>query len=254
MHYTDQLLLSYTGNAIKSTSALTLTTFTELAVLNELEPRWLVPGRVQAENYVAMNGFQEENCEDTGGGINLGYADFGDYAEYKLRIIEAKDYEVNFRVASQSSQGRVKLLLVTQEGETELGNYTFPSTGGWQTWTTSTHKITLPAGDHRLKLVVNSGNFNLNWFSFRDVILAADDFTQASSQIYPNPTQGIIYINDSSYKQFVLSDLLGRQLQFGKVVNNMVEISSKIGAGNYILTLVNLSGSVKHSQKVVLER
>jgi hypothetical protein len=254
MHYTDQLQITYSGDLVKDLAGQALNSFSQLMVLNELDPRWLLPGRVQAEDYQTMVGFQEESCEDTGGGINLGYADPGDFAEYRLRISEAKDYQVNFRVASESFQGQVKLLLVTAEEETELGTYSFQPTGGWQQWTTSTGEISLPAGDHKLRLLVTRGGFNLNWFSFREVILSTVVEESVKTVIYPNPSDGDFSIDEWSYKKFILRDLSGKRVDAGEITNGKIKISAVIHSGNYILTVFSASGAKIFRQKVIIKR
>ena len=255
MHYTDMLLLDYSGSAIKDLEGKTLELFSELDVLNELDTRWVLPGLIQAEAYTAMSGFREEACDDTGKGVNLGYADPGDFADYSLRIKETKEYDVNFRVASQSFQGRVKLILIdNQQEETELGTYSFSATGGWQEWETFTNKIALPAGDFTLRIQVISGGFNLNWFSFRDVILAVDDHEVVADLAYPNPTKGRLSLLDPSFSRYLLRDFAGRIVQMGKVENRQVIIGDNIIEGHYILSLVESSGTRVVNQKIVLSR
>jgi hypothetical protein len=55
-----------------------------------------------------------------------------------------------------------------QSGGTNLtGPVTAPGTGGWQTWTTVTATgIPLSAGTQSIRLVFDSGSFNINWVAF----------------------------------------------------------------------------------------
>jgi hypothetical protein len=41
-----------------------------------------------------------------------------------------------------------------------------PATGGWQTWTTVTVPVTLPAGQQVLTLAQDAGGWNLNSMQF----------------------------------------------------------------------------------------
>lgn len=47
-----------------------------------------------------------------------------------------------------------------------LATLPIPATGGWQTWTTATATLTLPAGQPVLTLVQDTGGWNLNSLQF----------------------------------------------------------------------------------------
>lgn len=254
LHFQDNLLLSYQGTGIKNIGGQTLEDFSDLKVINMLEPRWIIPDRIQAEDHANMQGFQYEECEDTGGGINLGYADPGDWVEYWLRVDEARDYEIAFRTASQSFQGRLRVLHIEGETQTELGIYSFPSTGGWQTWRTTYDKITLPAGDITLRFVVATGGFNLNWFELEDFVLGIEDITPRDYLVYPNPSRSDFYVSNSSLKQYFIRDLQGKLISSGEVTEDKIAFDAKIRPGTYVLVLTDAHGIATTAQKIIIER
>ena len=43
------------------------------------------------------------------------------------------------------------------------GTLRLPVTGGWQTWSTVSHTVTLPAGAQTVAVRAKQGGFNLNW-------------------------------------------------------------------------------------------
>ena len=131
-----------------------------------------VPGTVQAENYdtggqgVAYNvtsvngtangyrsdGVDLEATTDTGGGDNLGWTAAGQWFKYTLNVATAGTYTVGLRIASPTAVTDA-LHIANSAGTNLSGNVTAPATGAYQTWTTVTASVTLPAGvadpDHK---------------------------------------------------------------------------------------------------------
>ena len=119
-----------------------------------------IPGKVQAENYSAMNGIKTEGTSDTGGGLNVGWIDAGDWMDYPVNVATAGTYTINYRVASQSGGGVLKL----QKGATTYHTLSVPSTGSWQTWQTISATATLDAGVQTLRIFASIAGWNINWF------------------------------------------------------------------------------------------
>jgi beta-glucanase (GH16 family) len=119
-----------------------------------------LPGKVEAENWTRMQGVATETCAE--GTLNVGWMDAKDFLEYTINVPVAGTYPIRFRVASMADAGFNVLL----DGTSTL-TMTFPTTGGWQTWTTLEQNITLPAGEHTLRIAPTAG-FNLNWFEVLD--------------------------------------------------------------------------------------
>ena len=120
---------------------------------------------IEAEAYSAMSGVQTEPCGDTGGGLNVGYIDNGDWMAYggqSISIDAPGTYVVEFRVASVPGGGT--LLLQDLNRKTTYGGVNISPTGGWQSWTTLDIEIDLPAGEHRFAITAQYGGWNLNWF------------------------------------------------------------------------------------------
>lgn len=158
----DRIYMSYTGDKLLAPNSKVYPKFANQIVEN-LAPNFTVlPGKVQAEAFAVNNGFNLEDCTDTGGGQNLSYANPGDYVDYPVFLYNAGEFQFSYRVASQN-QGRFKMQLISNDGTTDLHTIT-ASSGGWQTWKTQTEKANLPSGKMTLRILVLSGEFNLNWF------------------------------------------------------------------------------------------
>jgi lysophospholipase L1-like esterase len=144
-----------------------------------------IPGTVQAENYdtggqgVAYNvtsvngtdngyrsdGVNLEVTSDTGGGVDLGWTSGTQWFRYTVNAASAGTYTVSFRVAAPSAVADA-FHLSNSSGTNLSGNVNVPATGGFQTWTTVTANVTLPAGQQTLTLNQDNGGWNVNYMSF----------------------------------------------------------------------------------------
>jgi uncharacterized protein involved in high-affinity Fe2+ transport len=145
-----------------------------------------VPGNVLAENYdtggqgVAYNvtsvngsdnayrsdGVDLETTTDTGGGANdLGWTAAGQWFNYTVNVATAGTYTVGVRLAAPSAVAD-GLHIDNSAGTNLSGNINVPATGGWQTWTTVTATVTLPAGTQTLTVDQDNTGWNINYLSF----------------------------------------------------------------------------------------
>ncbi|UKS27605.1 glycosyl hydrolase family 18 protein [Paenibacillus sp. HWE-109] len=122
-----------------------------------------IPGKIEAESFTAMQGVVKETTTDTGGGMNVGYIDAGDWMDYKVNVQTAGSYSVGLRVASPVAGGQFQ---IKNASGTVLASVTIPKTGGYQTWQTVNTTITLPAGSQTLRVNLVKGEPNLNWLNF----------------------------------------------------------------------------------------
>jgi len=144
-----------------------------------------VPGTVQAENYdtggqgvaysvastngtansYRSDGIDLEVTTDSGGGYNLGWTTSGQWFKYTVNVATAGTYTVSLRVASESAISDA-FHIANSSGTNLSGSVAVPNTGAWQTWTTVTARVTLPAGPQTLTIDQDNAGWNLNWFSF----------------------------------------------------------------------------------------
>jgi len=121
--------------------------------------------KVEAEGYSVMAGVITEATSDTGGGLNIGSIDAGDYMVYPINVATAGNYTLTFRVSSIYAGKSLSLDL--NAGATLLGTVAIPNTGGWQTWTTVSTTVNLPAGASNFGINAGTGGWNLNWFTYQ---------------------------------------------------------------------------------------
>lgn len=133
----------------------------------------VVTTTIQAENWTAHNGLQTQDTTDTGGGKNVGWIDAGDWAAYSTINLPCDGkYKVEYRVATQVGGGQIGLEKAggsPKFGEISIG----AATGGWQSWKTISHEVTLPKGDMQFGLAFKQAGFNINWFSVTPMCLGA---------------------------------------------------------------------------------
>jgi len=186
--YNDQIKVSYDGTMISSINDKQLETFEEFIIRNTLQTRFILPKKIQAEDYHDMLGLGIEDCTDIGGGSNIGYTNSGDYADYKIYVGD-EEFFLNQRIASLYGSAKIEYHIIDENSvDTKLTDVTIPSTGGWQTWKTISNYVIIPKGAYTLRMLVISGEFNLNWFQF-EIAQSSDDDSQLLSEsfAYPNP-------------------------------------------------------------------
>ena len=219
----DVVQLRYSGTGARSADNGLLAPFDSQPVYNyrdEVRGKDPVPGRVQAEDYIHMQGVQTESTSDEGGGENVGYIDSGDYMVYQVEVAESGSYDLDFRVAAQSSSGQIKVIdAVTNK---LLATIDLPITGGWQNWQTATITVLLSRGPATLRMQASRGGFNLNWIDF--YLLTGVESRPAGapgrfqlSANYPNPFNASTAItcslpegDKSGRLSLTISDALGR--------------------------------------------
>jgi uncharacterized protein involved in high-affinity Fe2+ transport len=144
-----------------------------------------IPGTVQAENYdlggqgVGYNvtstngtdnayrsdGVDLETATAPATGNDLGWTASGQWFKYTVNVATAGKYTVSFLVAAPSAT--TDALHISNSSGTNLsGSVNIPATGGWQTWTTVTATVTLPAGTQTLTLNEDNAGWNIDTAAF----------------------------------------------------------------------------------------
>lgn len=117
-------------------------------------------------------GVDIETCTDSssgGNGYDVGWVEPGEWMKYTVNVASSGTYAVAFRVASGIASGTAGTFHVEDENGVHVTDeMTVVSTGGWQSWVTLSDTATLAAGQHVLKVAIDSGNasFNLEYMSF----------------------------------------------------------------------------------------
>ncbi|MGZ4026793.1 MAG: carbohydrate-binding protein, partial [Flavisolibacter sp.] len=220
--------------------------------------------RIQAENYLGMNGVNTENAwgDPTGGGLDVGWIDPNDWMDYGFNAPSAGTYTVNFRIASAANGAQFQL---KNASGSVLTTVNVPNTGGWQTWQTISATVTLPAGQQTIRLFCTSTPgtvFNINWLEFvsgssltamvqKSSSLMTTDSTASTSaglDVFPNPvtdrfalqvnnnltgtmTVQILDLKGAVQKQFTLTKAAAGTAQFYLSIGDLA-------AANYVVKAI----------------
>jgi len=164
-----------------------------------------IPGKIEAEDYdiggegVAYHDTTSgnsggqyrsddvdiEETTDTGGGYNVNHIERGEWLRYTVYVTETAYYDIQVRVASWAEKTVIETLPIIGtvtwtvpltktfhiefNGTDVTGPMTFVTTGGWQSWTSVfARRVPLEAGQHTMRLWMDSSEFNVNWISFTE--------------------------------------------------------------------------------------
>lgn len=242
--FNDIVRVSYTGNTIESIDGKELATFSNEVVQNNLTSFFIIPTRIQAEDYFNHEGIQLENTTDTGGGQNIGYLDVGDYCDYDVFIPDAGNYRITYRNASDGGSGALRLSLIDEnEQEVTIDETSFNSTGGWQSWVSTESNANLPSGRYTMRLTITAPLFNVNWIEF-DVTSSIKNEV-ISFDIYPNPVSKELFLGSSPklFKSATIIDIAGQKHMVFNQVSGKINVGA-LNTGYYILRLEDAEGNV----------
>ncbi|MEL6923759.1 MAG: carbohydrate-binding protein [Bacteroidota bacterium] len=246
----EVITISYNGTAISATDGTTLSSFSQRPVENTIAIVHALPGKIEAEDFFFQSGIELENTTDAGGGENIGFLDENDFADYKITVAQAGIYRVDYRTAALSETGQVKLQLIGPNEEvTDLHTVSFASTGGWQTWRTTSAELTLPAGEHQLRMVITQPLFNINWMEF-DLLTSTETMPLTNLILYPNPAHQQLTVQaqlpSASALQLEVFNVLGQRVhqQFFPSIDQLkVQLDvSTWPRGAYFMRLGTLDG------------
>ncbi|MCC9065516.1 glycosyl hydrolase family 18 protein [Flavobacterium piscisymbiosum] len=197
---------------------------------------------IQAESYSSMSGVQTESTTDTGGGLNVGYADTGDWMAYSnINFPTSGSYVIEYRVASAVNGARISSDL--NAGSIQLGNVNIPNTGGWQNWQTVSQTVNVNAGTYNFGIFIQSSGVNINWFRITKSAAGLAAKTASATgienlSIYPNPSEDSISftIEVSGANVCIINSEGGATVSTQKVNDNRIDVSG-LKSGIYFISV-----------------
>ena len=151
-----------------------------------------IPGKIEAENFdipgtgKGNKSYSENDSEDRGEtnyregtgvdiykkatGYVVGYNEEGEWLEYSVNVKEAGDYTMFASVATSNSTSGFSLSL---DGKTLVENVALSGTS-FDEFTKVKANVTLPAGEHVLRMTVTGSWFDIDYFNFAKGKDAAD--------------------------------------------------------------------------------
>ncbi|MBR5411765.1 MAG: glycoside hydrolase N-terminal domain-containing protein, partial [Fibrobacter sp.] len=147
-----------------------------------------LPGKIEAESYIAMDGVQIEPDEE--GVPNLGWINDGDYSEYLVKVPAAGTYALTARVASAAEEKST--ITVTDSKGKALATLTVDpaKTKGWNDWYETSTTIALDKGEQKLKFTYSGSTdflMNVDWYSFKTDAMALPEITRVANSLTVHP-------------------------------------------------------------------
>jgi hypothetical protein len=234
---------------------------------------WSIPGTIEAENYDAggegiayhddavvqqgasngnfrpTEGVDVEATQDVSGGYNIGWTSSTEWLRYSVDVATAGSYNLEIRYATAADGGEVDFSFGSGS-DNVTGSVAAPSTGGWGSFNTVNETVELKAGPQ--VLIINPG-VNINYYTL--TLLTATRLTEIGSNsmftLYPNPTNGVVNIKMSDYKNVdmvQIIDLVGVVVKTTNIKNEMSSIDlSDLVTGLYFVRVT--SGNITKIQK-----
>jgi hypothetical protein len=189
------------------------------------------------------DGVDIEKCTDIiTNGFNVGWINDGEWLTYTINITQSNYYGFNIRYAGQSATGKIHIEI---DGINVSGIINLPPTGGWQSWRNqSTGGIMLESGTHKMKVVIETGGFNLNYIdiSVTSDINTSDSGSNSLFEIHydhtgKNPVIKANYPDNNPFR-IELFDVSGNMI-LSDTFNDIYKISGNVHYGLYIITVCN---------------
>ncbi len=133
---------------------------------NDSDPTINEGSRSAGNIFRSDEGVDLEATADVGGGFNMGFTEIGEWTEYTVDVQEAGFYNIDIRLASQSSAGTLRILF---DGEDKTGPINFVPTGGFQTWAdVRVTNVSLDSGVQVMRLAFEGVGINVNKISLSE--------------------------------------------------------------------------------------
>ncbi|TYP99303.1 putative secreted protein (Por secretion system target) [Tenacibaculum adriaticum] len=185
---------------------------------------------IQAEDYTSMNGVETEVTTDTDGGLNVGYADTGDWMAYSgINFPTTGSYLIEYRIASAVDGAQISSDL--NAGTIQLGAINIPNTGDWQNWQTISHTVNVNAGVYDFGIYIQNSGVNINWIRITKAsnALAKSAVSQENINItiHPNPVENTLNFSSDmkGINVSVFNLQTGSSVSNKKVNNSSLDVS-----------------------------
>jgi len=151
--------------------------------------------RYEAESATISQGVVEANHTGfSGTGFVNGDNVTGSYLEWTVTVPAAGSYALRIRAANGTTTDRP--MSVAVNGTVIVASQSFPSTGNWDTWTTTTVTGTLAPGSNRVRVTATTANGGPNLDYLEVEALPATTQLQAETATI---SQGVVEANHTGY-------------------------------------------------------
>ena len=234
-HIYDVTVQASSEAFLKSTNVLSKNFGVELT-----SPGYFLPARIEAENFHNMVGSEIRPTSDIDNDIKLGGGNTGAYSDYNVIVPESKTYTFDFRYATPMNNKASYSILID---DVEIFRDTLISTGGWDSFKTSSHTLQLNEGKHKFTIHINSPWYGLNWFEIKDKEgdVGIEGLINNKLSIYPNPVVNILNFENNINGTVQIVDITGKTV-YNSIMNSNKLDASQLSPGVYYLVLKEKNG------------
>ncbi|MDD5687532.1 MAG: discoidin domain-containing protein [Elusimicrobia bacterium] len=195
-----------------------------------------------------------ENCSDTGGGYDIGYAVATEWLEYSVNMSETAEYHIIMRGAILGTASPFHI----EFGTHNLTPYrvtpsvTIPDTGGWQIWqdVEVSSRVALSQGNQIMKLVMDTGAgaYNGNFNYIKIIRLTADTTPPVVSIITPVNISG-----SGTVVTWTTNELANSKVEYGLTTSYGSEtpVTDTSGVYSHSVTLSSLTENTTYHYRIV---
>lgn len=134
---------------------------------------------------------------DAGGGCNVGWTAAGEWLEWDVSVATSGSFDIVARLAANAAGKTVHF----EADGARIGTTLSAPVGGFQAFgDVATRGISLAAGNHKLRLVVDTGDVNINWFEVKTASTTTPPTNKDACK------RGVAYGGNSSADLSVLSN------------------------------------------------
>jgi len=203
--------------------------------------------QIPTEHYIEMQRINMEKTTDSSGNINLYDMSSASWVDYNVEIVEAGEYNVFFRVASEFTDESV--IYISVNGD-ELTSMSLDNKVAGE-WNTQQGKITLQSGKQKIRLGFKKGGLKLNWWAISKNEQAPTGIATIIDKdinIFPNPVEDILNIQSEFPVNAILANVQGQQILSVKDIKSID--MSDYPKGMYLLKIQFPDGKIK-TEKII---
>ena len=211
-----------------------------------------IPGTIEAEHYdkggegeayhdndpenkgAAEADFRTNEGVDIGSGNGsevIGWTSNGEWTEYTVDVTESTAYDFTIHYSANGTNAQFGIDL---DGVELLSSTNLPTTGGWDSYQTSSQKsISLDAGRHIIRFKIINNGFNLDKVAVtKSIITGSSDIDlDRKINIYPNPSANGVF-NMSINQPWVSFTIDGLEVARGE--GSLINLS-QLPKGMYLI-------------------